>query len=76
MIVTPVSVSPARMAAATGEAPRQRGSSEAWTFTQPWRASSRIGSRRMWPKAATTITSGSHPANWETASAVRSVVGW
>ena len=35
MIVTPVSASPARMAAAMGEAPRWRGSSEAWTFRQP-----------------------------------------
>ena len=35
MIVTPVSASPARMAALIGEAPRQRGSSEACTFRQP-----------------------------------------
>ena len=35
MIVTPVSSSPARMARATGAAPRHRGSSDAWTLIAP-----------------------------------------
>ncbi len=35
MIDTPVDASPARMARWIGAAPRQRGSSEAWTLTQP-----------------------------------------
>ncbi len=37
MIVTPVSISPARMARSIGAAPRQRGNSEAWTLKQPSR---------------------------------------
>jgi len=35
MMVTPVSESPARIAAATGAAPRCRGKSDAWTLTAP-----------------------------------------
>ncbi len=37
IVATPVSGSPARIAAWTGDAPRQRGSSEACTLTQPRR---------------------------------------
>jgi hypothetical protein len=37
MIPTPVSASPARIARWIGAAPRQRGSSEAWTLRQPSR---------------------------------------
>ena len=36
-MVMPVSLSPARIARSMGAAPRQRGSSEAWTFRQPSR---------------------------------------
>ena len=35
MIVTPVSVSPSRIADWIGDAPRYFGSSEVWTFRQP-----------------------------------------
>ena len=35
MIVTPVTVSPARMAWAMGDAPRYFGSSDAWTLMAP-----------------------------------------
>ena len=35
MIVTPVTVSPFRMAWAIGDAPRYFGSSEAWTLIAP-----------------------------------------
>jgi hypothetical protein len=35
MMQTPVRSSPASIARATGAAPRQRGSSEAWMFRQP-----------------------------------------
>ena len=35
IVVTPVRSSPARIARSTGAAPRQRGSSEKWTFTHP-----------------------------------------
>ena len=37
MIETPVSASPARIAWAIGDAPRQRGSRDAWTLTAPKR---------------------------------------
>ncbi len=50
MIVIPVVESPALKAACTGEAPRQRGSSEAWTFRQPKRGKSRSGSTEDLPK--------------------------
>ena len=43
MIVMPVSVSPARIAAWIGAAPRQRGSRLAWMFRQPRRGASSIG---------------------------------
>ena len=39
-MVTPVSSSPAMIARSTGAAPRQRGSSDGWTFSQRWRSSS------------------------------------
>ena len=38
MMLTPVTASPCRMASATGEGPRWRGSSEGWTFRHPWGA--------------------------------------
>ena len=49
MMVTPVSRSPARIARWIGAAPRQRGSSEAWTLRQPRRGASRIGVGRISP---------------------------
>ena len=41
IILTPVNSSPARMAATTGDAPRNLGNSEGWTLTQPSRGNSR-----------------------------------
>src|SRR3972149_3824243 len=62
MIVTPVSTSPGRRAAWVGPAPRQRGSREACTFRQPWGAARRSEAGRIWPKAATMMTSGAQAA--------------
>ena len=45
-IVTPVSVSPAMIARSTGAAPRQRGSSDGWTFSQSRSSSSSVGIER------------------------------
>ena len=47
MMVMPVSRSPARIARWIGAAPRQRGSSEAWTLRQPKRGASRTACGRM-----------------------------
>jgi hypothetical protein len=49
MMVTPVTSSPARMAAVTGEAPRQRGKSEACTLSEPRFGISSTLSRRICP---------------------------
>ena len=49
MMVTPVTSSPARIARWIGAAPRQRGSSEAWTLMQPALGASRIGLGRISP---------------------------
>ena len=49
MMVTPLTASPARIARWIGAAPRQRGSSEAWTLMHPPRGASRIGLGRMRP---------------------------
>ena len=49
MMVTPLSASPARIAAWIGAAPRQRGSSEAWMFRQPRLGASSIGRGRISP---------------------------
>ncbi len=67
---TPVSRSPARMAAAIGEGPRYRGSSEGCTFTPPRGKRSRNAWRKMRPKATTTSSSGARPrtASWIPAS--------
>ena len=46
------------MAACTGAAPRQRGSSEPWMLMQPSGGRSSTAGRRICPKAATTIRSG------------------
>src|SRR6185436_16133385 len=58
IVTTPVSASPARIAAWMGDAPRQRGSNEAWTLTQPRRGSARISGGRIRPYATTAIASG------------------
>jgi hypothetical protein len=49
MIVTPLVSSPARIARWIGAAPRHRGSSEAWTLTQPALGAARIGAGRIRP---------------------------
>lgn len=54
-----------------GAAPRQRGSSEAWTLTAPSGATSSTSSGRMQPKATTQMTSG---AAWRTASMASGVM--
>ena len=56
MTQTPVRSSPAMIARSIGAAPRQRGSSEGWTFSIGSSESS--GSRISWPKAQTTTASG------------------
>ncbi len=50
MMVLPVTWSPARMAACTGAAPRQRGSSDAWTLMQPRRGRFSTAGRNICPK--------------------------
>jgi len=49
MMVTPETPTPARIAPATGAAPRKAGSSEKWTLTQPSRGSSSTAGGRMSP---------------------------
>ena len=57
MMQTPVSASPARIARSTGAAPRQRGSSEKWTFTNPSGTAVKSDSGSSCPNATTTPTS-------------------
>ena len=57
MMHTPVSASPARIARSTGAAPRQRGSSEKCTFTNPSGSASSSAGGRIWPNATTTPSS-------------------
>ena len=73
--VIPVSVSPARIACATGAAPRQRGSSDAWTLiARPsTRASSAPGMRL--PYAAQMSTAG-RSARTASSSTPRRRAGW
>ena len=47
MMVTPVSVSPFKIAHSMGAAPRYFGSREAWMFRQPYRGRSRISWDRI-----------------------------
>src|SRR3990172_6992824 len=75
MMVTPVSSSPCRMAALIGAAPRQRGSSEAWTLRQPKRGRSSTSFLRICQNAATTIRSGFQARNCSMASGVRNFSG-
>ena len=49
IMVTPDTVSPASMARGMGAAPRQRGSREACTLTQPWTGVFRMDFGRIWP---------------------------
>ena len=49
MMVTPVVLSPARIARWIGAAPRHRGSSEAWTLMQPSRGASSTACGRISP---------------------------
>src|SRR5436305_11119516 len=58
IVETPVRASPAATAAWMGEAPRQRGRSEAWRLTQPCRGRSSRARGKICPKATTTATSG------------------
>src|SRR5262245_26677151 len=60
MIDTPVWVSPAMIARSTGAAPRQRGSSEGWTFNSS--CSDRRGSLMRAPNAHTTTVWRAPPA--------------
>ena len=74
MTHTPVSSSPASIARSTGAAPRQRGSSEKWRFTNPCRVAARSSGGRSWPKATTTPASASSAAISPTSSRARSGV--
>ena len=56
MTQTPVRGSRAMIARSIGAAPRQRGSSDGWTFKISVRL--RSGSRISWPKAQTSTASG------------------
>src|SRR5690554_5837323 len=56
--LTPVSASPARIACWIGAAPRQRGSNDAWIFTQPRAGQSSTHSGSRSPYATTTSRSG------------------
>ena len=53
----PVSLSPERIAACIGAAPRQRGNKDAWTLRQPCFGRSRITCGNIDPYAATIIKS-------------------
>ena len=57
MMHTPVSASPASIARSTGAAPRQRGSNEKCTFTNPSGTAVKSDSGRICPNATTTPTS-------------------
>ena len=49
MIVTPIRVSPLRMAQAMGAAPRYFGNSEAWTLMPPCGGTASTSRDRIWP---------------------------
>ncbi len=74
MMQTPVSASPARMARSTGAAPRQRGSSEKCTFTNPSGTAVNSDSGRSCPKATTTPMSAPLAATSSVTSRDRSGV--
>ena len=74
MIDTPVSASPAMIARSIGAAPRQRGSSDGWTFTSSNALSS--GSFNIAPNAQTMTTSGAASAIRATASGALTSSGW
>src|SRR3954451_224955 len=74
MIETPVSASPASIARSTGAAPRQRGSSDGWTFSIGHSDSS--GSLMSAPKAQIRTASGSTAAIAVRASSEFTLAGW
>ena len=68
MMQTPVSRSPASIARSTGAAPRQRGSSEKCTFTNPCGTASSSAGGSSCPNATTTPTSAPDAATSSTTS--------
>ena len=73
--VVPVCFSPFRMAVATGDGPRYLGSSEGCTFTDPRRGIFNTSVGRIFPYAATIVTSGRRDASCCCASARRKDAG-
>ena len=73
MIVTPVSFSPAAIAAAMGAAPRYLGSRLAWTFQTPMGKRSSVSCDKICPYAQVTIRSA--PTSLRGASSSRSFTG-
>ncbi len=71
IVVTPVSVSPVAIAHWIGAAPRNLGSSEAWTFSVPSGAISITERGRIWPKATTTCSCGWSARSWSCVSGSR-----
>ena len=59
-----------------GEAPRNFGSKDGCTFTQPRGGKSSTARRKIWPYATTTIASGASERRSEIASGLRKVGGW
>ena len=76
IIDMPVRSSPAKMAAGIGEAPRQRGSRDGWTFSTPRAGISKTFFRRISPYATTIITSGESRVRLSRKSGSRRVAGW
>ena len=74
MIEVPVASSPAMIARSIGAAPRQRGSSDGWTFSIPPGESS-SGALTIWPKAQTTSASAPDPSIAATESGLVDVGG-
>jgi hypothetical protein len=73
-IVIPVSRSPAMIERSIGAAPRQRGSSDGWTFRSS--SSSRSGALISCPNAHTAPTSGSARRTRSTASGSLTLATW
>mmetsp|Transcript_6780 Transcript_6780/g.16873 ORF Transcript_6780/g.16873 Transcript_6780/m.16873 type:complete len:256 (+) Transcript_6780:515-1282(+) len=74
-IVMPVSVSPAAKARCTGDAPRQRGSSDGCKLSVPSRGALRNRRGRYCPYAAVTQMSGSKASNCSKNSSSRALAG-
>ena len=75
IILTPVSSSPARMAAATGAGPRWRGKSEGCTFRQPKRGMARTVGRSRLPIRSDDVKIGRASCKRATAARPRSRSG-